>query len=145
MLKINDIFVDTCVASRLSNPLDPKLKTFLTWLTKSGAPVITNKIVGEYQMSLDPSNSNFFTVIDICTREGRVVKISNEQLKLFKFTKTQERKLNSNSKDWPHIKAVLISPRKIAISFDKNFVCDLNEFPGHTATAGSDPGKLKYK
>jgi hypothetical protein len=143
--KIKDIFVDSCVAVRLENPVDPSLVGLLEWLAEHGAPVITPKILKEYNDSLDACSSNFIAIINACQRDGRFIEISNDELKSLSFSKKIEKKLLSNRKDWWHIKAVILSPRKLAISFDNNFVQDVNNFPGHKARASRSAADLAYK
>lgn len=143
--EVKDIFVDSCVAIRLENPLDPDFVDFLEWLLLYGAPVLTPKILKEYNDSLDAGSSNFIAIINACQREGRVVDLSNEALKALRFSKKVEKHLQSNKKDWWHIKAVILSPRKIAVSFDAKMVGDINNFPGYKAKAGNSVSVLPYK
>lgn len=140
-----DIFVDDCVAVRLENPIDESLKEFLEWLFLHGTLVITNKILHEYNSSLNAGSSNFIAVLNSCTKDNRVHLIDNIDLKKFRFNKKIERNLLSNKKDWWHIKAVLLSPRKIAISFDKNFIRDINDFPGYVAHASRRISDLPFR
>jgi len=142
---VKDVFVDSCVAVRLENPVDPEFLEFLLWLSKNGSPVITKKILKEYYDSLGRGASNFMVILDACQRDGRFFEISNDDLKSLRFTKKQESGLLSNRKDWWHIKAVLLSPRKLAISFDNNFVNDLNSFPRFNAKAAAKPSELSFK
>ncbi|HET6806377.1 MAG TPA: hypothetical protein VFH59_13150 [Frateuria sp.] len=142
---MKDIFVDDCVAVRLENPVDEKLKSFLEWLWRHGTLVVTNKILVEYGASLDAGSSNFFVILNECIKHERILKIDNDQLKALRFSKRVERSLLSNRKDWWHIKAVLLSPRKLALSFDNNFLRDVNGFPGAAARASRSPDDLPYK
>lgn len=144
--KIKDIFVDDCIAVRLENPLDIKLKSFLEWLEVNGSLVLTPKIIAEYQASLSLcAGSTFLTILNKCISEGRCVEFTNQDLKLFRFKKKDSSKLRSNTKDHWHLKAVMLSPRKIAVSRDNNFIHDVNNFPGYGATADKDINNLKYK
>lgn len=141
-----EIFVDDCVAVRLENPLDPKLRNFLLWLSEHGSLVLSPKIIAEYAASLSRGGSStFIALLSKLQRENRQVHFSNEQLKNFSFAKKMKRNLRSNEKDWWHLKAVLLSPRKIALSFDCSFIFDVNNFPGYGASASSVADDLRYK
>lgn len=145
-VSIRDVFVDDCVAARLENPLDPKLRGFLSWLRERGSLVLSKKIVAEYHGSLSRGGSStFIAVLSQLQREGREVFFSNEVLKAYKFSKALERTLRSNKKDWWHLKAVVLSPRRLAVSFDVAFLADINSFPGVVAKASRDPESLDYR
>lgn len=142
---MKDIFVDDCVAVRMENPLDPNLIGFTRWLSRDGVLVTSKKVLGEYGASLSSGGSStFLTIVERLGREGRVNFISNEQLKGFRFSKATERTLGSNRKDWPHIKAVILSSRKLALSYDVEFCRDVNEFPRVRALASRNPSDLRY-
>lgn len=142
-----DIFVDNNVAKNFCNPVDPNYKDFIKWLFQEGHLVVTNKILNEYVSSAggSPSPTNIVIIIARLTRDGRLVKFSSQQLNNFVFSNRTQRMLRSNSKDHPHIKAVLLSERKMALSLDDNFRYDLNNFPGHQAVARARPEELEYK
>jgi hypothetical protein len=142
---MKDVFVDDCVAIRLENPLDESLRSFMQWLSTHGTLVITKKILAEYGASLDPGTSNFIAILNVCIRDARILEISNQELKKLRFPKKIERFLTSNRKDWWHIKAVLLSRRKLALSFDNAFVRDVNKFPGANAKASRSPVSLAYR
>jgi hypothetical protein len=143
----NDIFVDNNVAKNFCNPVDPNYKNFIKWLFEDGHLVVTNKILTEYVSSTGGSISptNIVIIIARLTRDGRLIKLSRQQLDEFVFNRRIERVLRSNRKDHPHIKAVLLSNRKLALSLDDNFRYDLNNFPGHQAVARKRPEELNYR
>ncbi|MBI5220105.1 MAG: hypothetical protein HY958_14350 [Bacteroidia bacterium] len=72
-------------------------------------------------------------------------KISNKQLTGFIFKKHIEKSLKSNAADWIHLKTVLLSYRKLAISNDKNLRNDINHYPGYNAIAAARPNELNYE
>ena len=143
----NDIFVDNNVAKNFCNPVDPNYKNFIKWLFEDGHLVVTNKILTEYVSSTGGSISptNIVIIIARLTRDGRLIKLSRQQLDEFVFNRRIEGVLRSNRKDHPHIKAVLLSNRKLALSLDDNFRYDLNNFPGHQAVARKRPEELNYR
>ncbi len=143
----NDIFVDNNVAKNFCNPVDLNYKDFIKWLFEEGHLVVTNKIIHEYVSSTggSPSPTNMVMIIDRLTRDGRLVKFSRQQLDEFVFGRRIEGALRSNRKDHPHIKAVLLSNRQLALSLDDNFRYDLNNFPGHRAVARERPEQLNYR
>lgn len=67
------------------------------------------------------------TIIGKLTRERRLTKITNADIKGFQniyFTKTVERNLRSNQEDRNHIPVELLSERKFALTNDRNFTFD---------------------
>jgi hypothetical protein len=142
-----DVFVDNNVAKNFCNPVDQNYKDFITWLRDEGYLVVTNKILSEYVGSTGGSSSatNIVVIIDRLTRDGRLIRFSSQQLEGFNFKAGIKRALRSNRKDHPHIKAVLLSDRKLALSLDNNFRHDLNNFPGHLAVARERPEELNYR
>lgn len=142
-----DIFVDNTVAKNFCNPVDQNYKDFIKWLYEEGYLVVTNKILSEYVSSTggSPSSTNIVVIIARLTRDGRLIKFSKQQLEDLKFAKRIENRLRSNQKDHPHIKAVLLSSRKLALSLDENFRHDVNNIPGYQATAKERPQDINYK
>jgi hypothetical protein len=155
-----DIFIDTNIASRFSNPMDKEYKKLVQWLMKNdiSAPnfeedawlVLSKKLENEYNRSNRYPNS--LTAIPMIIfklqREERINFISNSQIKDFKaahFTKKVERNLLSNEEDREHIPVVLLSDRKMVLTFDENFTKDLRQFSGFEVIIESRPEKLNYE
>jgi len=152
-----DIFIDNNITKNFANPLDPEYKKLIQWLMayssekkeKNAYLMVSNKLIAEYQRTagLSASATNITIIIAKMTREGRLVKITNEQIKEFKreyFTKKVERNLTCNKEDRDHIPVVLLSERKYALSFDENFVNDLLNFPGFVVVAAKRPQDIPY-
>lgn len=155
---MKDIFIDNNVTSRFSNPLDPEYLKLIQWLKKFDPKdinncahlVVSNKLLVEYYSSCMNATSltSIPTIIDQLTREGRLIKFSNLNIKEFKkknYTKRIVKTLRSNLKDRDHIPIVLQSHRKFAISIDNNFIHDLLNFPGYEVTAVKRPELLNYE
>ncbi|AYL95007.1 hypothetical protein [Mucilaginibacter celer] len=151
-----DIFIDNNAAIRFTNPPSDAYKELIQWLnTFSGTDddaylVISPKILGEYTASLGGSNknNNMLFIIDKLTREGRLQKFSNNQIKEFHeqhFSNKILRKLSCNQKDRFHIPIILLSDRKMALIEDKAFLNDIINFPGYDVHAASNPDALNYK
>jgi hypothetical protein len=142
-----DIFVDNNVAKNFCNPADQHYKNFIKWLFEEGHLAVSNKIIQEYVSSTGGSQSstNIVIIIARLTREGRLIKFSKQQLDELTFDKRTERRLRSNRKDRPHIKVTLLSDRKLALSLDRNFRYDVNNFPGYRAVARERPEELDYR
>lgn len=137
---MDDIFVDDCVAVKLENPLDPRLSGFVKWLSTVGVLVTSKKILSEYHRSLSVGGpSNFITILNKLQIDGRIRHFSNGDLKAFPISNRIARKLRSNKADWWHIRVVMLSDKRRALSFDINFKYDLTHFPGCSAKAGSYP------
>jgi hypothetical protein len=154
-----DIFIDNNIAKNFSNPLDPEYKQLIKWLMefdtnpknmyKNAHLVVSNKLLNEYLRTMGNATlgNNIIRIIDNLTKQGRLIKISNEQIKDFQrdhFTKKVERKLVSNKEDREHIPVVLWSDRKYALTLDEKFTADLVKFPSFTVTIGKKPSDIPY-
>ena len=49
---MKDIFIDNNVAKHFSPPITPSYKTFISWLYKEGALVVSQKLLNEYNEGL---------------------------------------------------------------------------------------------
>lgn len=155
---MKDIFIDNNVSKNFANPMDPHYKELVEWLIEfdpedraiNAHLVVSNKLLQEYTGSsgLSLSTTSILMVIAKMQREGRILKVSNEQIKSFQkthFKKAIEKKLRSNRKDRDHLPIVLLSHRKYALTIDDNFSYDLTHFPGFRAIAAKRPEKLQYR
>lgn len=139
-----DIFVDSNVAKDFTNPPDENYKKFMAWLKDEGTLVLNNLLEGEYGRS----NQNLAVLIHFLTIKGRILRIKNKELKAFRFPKKIEKKLQSNSEDREHLKTILLSHRKIALTIDNAFRNDVNNYPrydGKKAEAVARPERIDYK
>jgi hypothetical protein len=143
---MKDVFVDNNVAKNFCNPLDPEYKAFVGWLLTEGALVVTTRILVEYIRSTGNSTSatNIAAIVDALQRSGRLNRISANALRGFAMAERIRRRLRSNTEDHEHIKAVLLSVRKFAISHDDRFRFDLNNYPAYRALAVERPEQLPY-
>ncbi len=152
-----DIFIDNNIGKNFANPLDPEYKNLIQWLMafnpnnagKNAYLMVSNKLIAEYQRTSGSASSltNITVIISKMTQEGRLVKISNEQIKDFKrkyFKKKVVRNFTCNKEDHDHIPVVLLSERKYALSLDDKFISDLIKFPGFVVLAAERPEKLPY-
>jgi hypothetical protein len=147
MRKLKDVFVDTNLAKNFCNPVDPELKEFIRWLFYQGALVVSNKIIAEYDDSCRgaTSRSSILVIIAHQTRKNRLAKISNAQLKAVPFSKAELRVIRCNRKDHHHLKAVLLSRRKMALTGDKDFTYDVKNLPCIRGFAARRPQDLPYR
>lgn len=157
----HDIFIDNNIASKFSNPADQEYKNLIRWLMDNhnlaqgqdddrAYLVVSRKLIAEYGRSCQTASgaTSIHVIINKLTQEGRLVFISNQNIKNFKnlyFTKVIERKFRSNQEDRDHIPVVLLSERKYALSYDKNFTYDLEHFPGFKVIVRSRPEDLQYE
>lgn len=143
-----DIFIDNNIAKNFKNPADPEYQKLMGWLFKEGHLVITQKLLLEYHASNQGNfGQSIFTIIDQLTRDGRLVAISNEEMKAVKFPKRLDEKCLKLNKDYWHLKAILLSNRKIAIIIDKAFRDAVNSHPkfdGIQASAVARPEEIDY-
>ena len=87
------------------------------------------------------------SIIDKLTRDGRLIKISNEQIKEFKrqyFTNKVKKNFTCNKEDQEHIPVVLLSDRKYVLTLDQKFTDDLLNFPGFRVIVCAKPQDLLY-
>jgi hypothetical protein len=154
---MKDIFIDNNIAKNFSNPMDDHYKSLIQWLMKyetdnpgSNAYLrVSNKLIAEYYRtaSLSASSTSIPVIIDKLTREGRLLKLSNSDIKSFQqkhFSKKVRKSLRSNKDDHDHIPIVLLSERKYALSLDDNFIYDLTHFPGFMVRVEKRPEELPY-
>lgn len=144
---MKDIFVDNCAAKNFANPLDKHYKAFIAWLKSDGVLVVSQKLLVEYGRTCGgcAAGSNIVALVNYLTINGRLVRFTSKQLKQVKFKKHVENALLSNRQDHVHIKVVILSCRKFAVSGDTNLRTDLNAFPGYTITAVKRPESITYK
>ena len=110
---------------------------------------MSNKLIVEYCTSPGHphSSTNIIIIIDIFTKQGRLNKISNRDIKNFQrkyFKRHIVRRFSSNPPDWEHIPVVMLSDRKYALSRDAGFRNDVNNFPGFSALAAKRPQDIPY-
>ena len=125
-----DIFVDTNIACKFAKPTKEQVE-FLKWLENSGYLMVSQKLLIEYNKSCNIPL--FKAIIGKLSSTNRLVRISNDEIKIFKrqhFSKRITKRLQSNHQDREHIPIVLLSDRKIAITEDDKFASDLVVFPG---------------
>jgi hypothetical protein len=152
-----DIFIDNNIAKNFCNPMDEEYKRLICWLMEfhpeDGALdaylVVSNRLLSEYYRtaSLAVSATGIPVIIDKLTREGRLIKVSNEEIKEFRrryFSKKVIKSFRSNAEDHDHIPVVLLSDRKYALSLDDGFIYDLRHFPGFTVRVEKRPENLPY-
>ena len=112
--------------------------------------VVSNALIKEYISSSQNCEipTSIPVIVDKLTREDRLNKISNGDIKKFQklyFTKSVLKNLRSNKKDHQHIPIVFLSNRKIALTTDINFTYDLSHFTKHTCIVEDEPNKIDYK
>jgi len=154
-----DIFIDNNIAKNFSNPLDPEYKKLIKWLIEFDSDpktihnnahlVVSQKLIAEYYRTMGhaASGNNIVVIINLLTQQGRLNRISNDQIKEFKqkyFTNKVKRRLTSNEEDREHIPVVLLSDRKYALTLDEKFTADLLNFPSFTATVAKKPSDIPY-
>jgi len=153
-----DIFIENNITKNFVNPLDTEYKRLIAWLMRFNPTethrnaylVVSNKLIAEYQRTAGTAHSaiNITVIINQMTREGRLIKVSNEEIKAFKrehFKAKVVKNLTCNQEDRDHIPVVLLSERKYVLSLDMNFVKDLLNFPGFTVRAERRPQDLPYQ
>lgn len=162
---MKDIFIDNNVAKNFATPIDPHYKKLIEWINEFDENivkkdpkkkldfahlVVSQKLLVEYTKSArNCSKLNVITaIIGRLTIEGRIVKKSKEEIEEFMnkhFTKSRVKSLLSNVEDYIHIVCVLLSNRKLCLTYDENLTKDLIWFPQHSVTVSERPEKLNYR
>ena len=152
-----DIFIDNNIACRFANPMDPEMKKLINWIMKNeegsddnAILVVSDKLLHEYMASSQGAygSTSIPMIVSKLTKEGRLLKISNAEIKEFQrtyFKKKVEKALRSNQEDRNHIPVVLLSDRKFALTNDEKFTHDLAHFPGFQVLVCSRPENLPYE
>jgi hypothetical protein len=143
---MKDIFIDNNIANNFCNPVKESYKGIIAWLSEEGSLVVSDFLVKEYHASIrgNISSTNILAIISTQIREGRLVKIGKKEIENFTIKPKVKKGLLCNRKDVPHLKAVLLSNRKYALTLDKNLKRDLIAFPGFSCKVGEDPDEIPY-
>ncbi len=162
---MKDIIIDNNVAKNFATPIDSNYKELIEWINKFDSDLVENepqkklefahlvvsqKLLIEYlRSSGDSSKPNAIpTIINRLTQQGRLIKKTKTEINNFiaeSFSKRIENNLLSNIEDHCHIVTVLLSERKLCLTYDENLTKDLISFPGYKATVEKRPENLNYK
>ncbi|HAY3563130.1 TPA: hypothetical protein JRW62_002132 [Elizabethkingia meningoseptica] len=162
---MKDIFIDNNVAKNFATPVDPHYKNLIEWINEFDKElvekhpdkkrefahlVVSQKLLAEYlSSSRDCSKPSAIpAIVNRLTIEGRILKKTKKEIEDFQskyFTKTISKSLHSNTEDHVHIVCVLLSNRKLCLTYDENLTKDLSNFPKHTVIISERPEKLNYK
>lgn len=144
---MKDIVLDSMIALNLCTPIQPHYRELAEWLRDEGIIRYCNYLYGEYSRccATSPSTTSVIYLIELQNRKGIAGKISNEQLKAFRFTPKQLRSMKSHTKDHPILKTVLLSERKILVSKEQNLIDDLESFPGADCVCCTEIDQIDYK
>lgn len=87
-----DIFIDNNIACRFANPMDPEMKKLISWIMRcdkgrddNALLVVSDKLLHEYYASCQGAygTTSIPMIINKLTQEGRLVKVSNSEIKMF--------------------------------------------------------------
>ncbi len=136
---MKDIFIDNNIAKNFTNPVDTNYQKLISWLLHFEESkieccahlVLTNKILQEYKNSNrnNFNSQNIILIIGKLTEQRRLNFIENKILKKYKFPTNIEKKICCLGKDKIHLKAILLSHRKIALIIDSKFRNAVNSHP----------------
>lgn len=138
---MNDIVVDTSVMRLFGRAKDQEFRDFFRWLKEDGTLTVSQYLLNEYYRV--GSNDIWSFLNDLITfnrkrynriDRGRIDSIDDKH---FRY--------RCNTKDRVHVKLVMVSFRRLALSQDRRFVYDVNNFPGYQAIAARKPNDLPYK
>jgi len=144
-----DIFIDTNRIQFFTNPVLPEYIKLISWLKEKGSLVLTNKLLTEYGGGCQhiSTEENIMVLIDFLQQqeEDRINFITNSKLGEFKIKKKDFKNIRSKKSDIVHLKSVLISHRRLALTDDQNLTYDINNYPGYRGIAKSNPNDLPYE
>ena len=154
---MKDLLIDNdCASKHFATPVLDEYRELIRWIMKFNNDaddcvlVVSQKLLAEYYRS--SSNAESLTAIpqllNLLTKQGRLIKISNSVLKETEkklFTKKNLRSISCNKEDFPHIIAVALSNRKLAISEDEKLRQSINNFPKLNMQAFKRPSDFDYK
>lgn len=161
---MKDIFIDNNVTKNFVNPSDQHYKDLIKWImdynieeiqnnSKSKHDfahlVVNNKLLVEYNRSSYncKHSTSIPMIISKLTKEGRLIKINNETIKeveVLHLTKAIKRRILSNIEDHCHICSVILSNRKMVLTYDINLIKDLTTVIGKKLIISSRPESLNY-
>ena len=162
---MKDIFIDNNVAKNFATPLDKHYKDLIAWINEFDADIaddlcpekndyayliVSQKLLVEYlKSSKDCSKPNAIpSLINKLTQQGRLIKKTKAEISDFQsknFSKKIIKNLLSNVEDHCHLVTVLLSERKLCLTYDENLSKDLKNFPGYVVNVEKRPEKLNYK
>ncbi len=117
------IVIDTNVIRLYDEPADPIFKALFKWLGERGSLVVSQKLVVEYGGTGNPLLAGLISQL---IARKRFIRVQKHELD--SFTADRHYNYRCNPKDKWHARLVFISPRKLLVSLDNNFVADVNGF-----------------
>ena len=149
-----DIFIDNNTTQYFSNPIDEGYSKFIAWISTHNENeetdaylIISPYLLKEYNETNRYPNSrtNIVQIIADLTKQERLINFTKKQIENFQKQNFPKKVLNKlltkDSKDINHIPIVLMLNRKMALTEDKNFTRDLEQFD---AIVANRPEKLLY-
>lgn len=142
-----DLFVDSNLSRHFARPVRAEYREFIEWLGREGHLIVCRSLIKEYITAVRGATAptTLAVIVERLQRVGRLRRITKEELTAFRFSKRVERRLQSNRADHDFIKLVLLSDRKLGLSEDRKFACDVNNFPGYDARVASTPSEINYR
>lgn len=157
---MKDIFIDNNIAKNFSNPMDLEYKKLISWLIKYDVNDVNNKgnyahLVVNQKLLVEYNRSSYNcahqtsipSIINLLTRQGRLNKISNKDIEDIKkeyLTKGVVKSILSNVEDHCHICSIIVSNRKLALTYDINLTKDLKKILGSNVEVEQRPEKISY-
>jgi hypothetical protein len=138
---MKDIVVDTNILRLIGKAKDPEFVSFFSWLRKIGVLTVSTYLIKEYSGVGSPEIAALIEALKHST-PCRFNKVRKTEIDRFD---DRHFKYACNFRDRCHVKLVMLSCRKIAISQDNNFINDVNRFPRYHARASNRPSGLNYE
>ena len=141
-----DLFVDSNLSDRFCRPVDHAYRALIAWLCREGELLVCQSLINEYTAATSGSSNPTALVVLIghLQRHGRLKRYTKSELRDFRIKASTRKRLRSNRRDHEYIKIVMLSDRKLGLSNDNKLRYDINNFPGHSASAGAHPSEIDY-
>ena len=134
---MKDIVIDATAIRLFGVTKDIEFIKFFSWLQNDGVLTVSSYLIKDYS----GCGSHYIAaLLSHLINNGRLNKIATNTIKFF-----NDRHYRYRSNDRLHVRLVMLSDRRLALSHDDNFIHDINNFPGMRATAARRPSQLPYQ
>lgn len=134
---MKDIVIDATAIRLFGVAKDIEFIKFFSWLQNDGVLTVSSYLIKDY----NGFRSHYIAaLLSHLINSGRFNKIPTKTIKSFK-----DHHYRYRCNDRFHVRLVMLSDRRLALSNDDNFIYDVNNFPGMRSTAARRPSQLPYQ
>jgi hypothetical protein len=125
----------------LGNAKDPEFLRFFGWLRQNGVLTVSTYLLKEYS---GVGSQHIAALIDTL-RSSIPPRFNKIDKRIVDTFNDRHFRYNCNTEDHCHVKLVMLSFRRLALSQDPDLVRDVNRFPRYNAHASNRPSALPYE